>query len=123
VRIENNTEKQLEENVEENMHSERFSAEFGVQRIFFCSSTRAEFYHGQEGSMFCNSVVTGLVASEFSEDTQELYYLIFVQIQLQVVVPNVVPMNGNLEHSLPMPKLHFWHSICRFTLVLGRRHW
>jgi hypothetical protein len=35
VRIENNTEKQLEENVEENMHPERFSAEFGVQRIFF----------------------------------------------------------------------------------------
>jgi hypothetical protein len=51
-----------------------------------------------------------LAASEFSEDSakgakidqnslqpQELYYLIFVQLQLQVVVPNVVPMNGNLK--------------------------
>jgi hypothetical protein len=66
VRIENNTEKQLEENVEENMHSERFSVEFGVQRIIFCSSTRAHFYHGQEGSMFCNSVVTGVVMLMYS---------------------------------------------------------
>jgi hypothetical protein len=35
VRIENNTKKQMEENVEENMHPERFSVEFGVQRIYF----------------------------------------------------------------------------------------
>jgi hypothetical protein len=66
VRIENNSEKQLEENVEENMHPERFSVEFGVHRIYFCSSTRAEFYHGQEGSMFCNSVVTGVVMLMYS---------------------------------------------------------
>jgi nucleoside recognition membrane protein YjiH len=66
VRIENNTEKQLEENVEEKMHPERFSVEFGVQRIIFCSSIRSEFYHGQEGSMFCNSVVTSVVMLMYS---------------------------------------------------------
>jgi hypothetical protein len=70
-------------------------------------------------------------ASEFSEDSakggkidqnsrqpQELYYLIFVQLQLQVVVPNVVPMNGNLELP-PSAKAPFfsWHSICIYTGV------
>jgi len=71
------------------------------------------------------------VASEFSEDSakggkidqnshqpQEVYDLIFVQLQTSsCVVPNVVPMNGNLELPPSAKKLHFWRSICIYTGV------
>jgi hypothetical protein len=74
--------------------------------------------------------------SEFSEDSakggkidqnsrqpQELYCLIFVQLQLQVVVSTVVPMNGNLELP-PSAKAPFLVGTpFVFTLVLGTRHW